>query len=40
MIAECLPLQRLVMDFPLNRPVWDSNPRPPAPEPILLPTEL
>ena len=28
LIAGCLSLQRLVMDLPLIRPVWDSNPRP------------
>ena len=39
-IAGCLSLQRLVMDLPLIHPVWDSNPRTPASEPILLPTEL
>ena len=26
--------------LPLTRPVWDSNPRPPASEPTLLPTGL
>ena len=35
-----LSLQRLVMDLPLSRPLWDSNPRPPAYEPTLLPTAL
>ena len=32
LIAGCLFLQRLGVDLPLNRPVWDSNPRPPASE--------
>ena len=40
LIAGCLSLHWLAMDLPLTRPVWDSNPRPPASGPILLPTEL
>ena len=39
-IAGRLSLQRLGMNLPLTHPVWDSNPRPLASEPILLPTEL
>ena len=40
LIAGCISLQRLGVDLPVLRPVWNSNPRPPASEPILLPIEL
>ena len=32
LIAGRLSLQGLGMDLPITRPVWDSNPRPPASE--------
>ena len=31
-IAGCFSLQSLGVDLPITRPVWDSNPRPPASE--------
>jgi len=40
LIAGRLSLQRLGVHLPLNRPVWDFNPRPPASEPTLLTIEL
>ena len=39
-IAGCLYPRRPGMDLPLTRPVGDLNPRPPASEPTLPPTEL
>ena len=32
LIAGCLSLQRLGVDLPVTRTVWDSKPRPPASE--------
>ena len=32
LIAGCVSLQRIGMNLPVARPVWDSNPRPPASE--------
>ena len=40
LIAGCLSLQRLGMDIPITRPVWGSNPGPPASESTLLTTGL